>query len=60
MVKRVMRAKSIASVPFSFRTITHQQENSEGYFERAVLNNSMLAVGRTAEALYRIWESVEW
>ena len=60
MVKRVMRAKSIAYVPFYFITIIYQQKNSEGYFERAVLNNSMLEVGRTAEASYRIWDSVEW
>ena len=55
-----MRAESIASVSFPFTTTIYQQENSEGYFERAVLNNSMLEVGRTAKASYRIWDSAEW
>ena len=29
-------------------------------FKAEVLNNSMLAVGRTDEASYSIWDSAEW
>ena len=49
-----MRAESIAYVPFTFTTTIYEQYNSEGYVKRAVLNNSRLAVGRTAEASYSI------
>ena len=55
-----MRAESIAYVPFTFTTTIYEQYNSEGYVKRAVLNNSRLAVGRTAESSYIIWYSEEW
>ena len=55
-----MRAESITSVPFPFATTLFQQENSEGYFKRAVLNNSRLPVGRNAKTSYSIWDLAEW
>ena len=57
MVKIFMRAEIIASVTFPFTTTTYQQENSVVYYKRAVLNDSRLAVGRTAKASYIIWYS---
>ena len=56
-VKLVISAESIDSVHFPFTATIYQQDNSEGYFKRAVLNNSRLASGRTAEASYSIWDS---
>ena len=50
-----MRAESIP-----FTTTIYQQDNSERYFNRAVLNDSSLVVGCTAEASYSIWDSAEW
>ena len=55
-----MRAESIAYVTFTFTTTIYEQYNSEGYFKRAVLNISRLAVGRTAKASYSIWDSAKW
>ena len=49
-----MRDESIAYVTFPFTTTIYQQENPEGYFKREVLNNSRLAVERTAEASHSI------
>ena len=54
-----MRAESVASVPFTFTTTKYQQENPEGYFKREVLNNSRLAVERTAEASHSIQDSAK-
>ena len=43
MLKWVICAKIIASVTFNFTTTIYQSKNSDGYFKRAVLNNSRLA-----------------
>ena len=50
MVKWFIRAESVASVPFPFTKTIYQQDSSVGYFKRAVLHNSSLVVGCTAEA----------
>ena len=55
-----MCAESIASVTFPFTKTIYQQDNLELYFNRAVLNNSRLGVGRTDESSYRIWDLAEW
>ena len=60
MVKLVIRAESIASVPSNFTTTLYQQDISEGQFKREDLNISRLALGSTAEASHRIWYSTEW
>ena len=55
-----MRYESIASVTFNLKTNIYQQKSSDIYFNREVLNNSMLEIGRTAEASYIIWDLSEW
>ena len=60
MVKWVVHAEIIDSVIFTFARTLHQQENTEGWFNREFLNNQSLEVGSNPEVSYSIWDSVEW
>ena len=55
-----MRAESITSDTFNFKTTLYQQKNPEVYFKRAVIHSSILEADRNAEASYRIWYWEEW
>ena len=59
MLKWVISAESLASVPFTFTTTIYQQKNSDRYFKSAVLNISRLAEGSTDESSCSIWDSTE-
>ena len=60
MLKQAIRAENIASFIFPFTTTIYHQENSDVYFNIAVLNNSSLAEGSTAKSSYSIWDLTEW
>ena len=57
MLKQVIHAENIASVNFTSTTTIYQQENSDVYFNIAVLNNPSLEEGSTADSSYNIWDS---